>query len=179
MSNKGCDEPVRKNTFVLRLSWKYQFIKRKYLRKASNFRVFFLRLFVAEKQVQDVFTALAKLQTHYKGVVMDKRHKCPGRFLNVFYNSIYVLCPRGCRGSLKTDWTNFFPNESLETNWCIKNAFFARVSWLFLQEFNPFHTIGLFLYPRKTSENQRFSVVTRGFLLFSEGIEKDQWYEMG
>ena len=35
--------------------------------------------------------------------------------------------------------------------------------------FNPFHTTGLFLYFLKT----------RGlFLMFSEGIERDQWHEM-
>ena len=37
---------------------------------------------------------------------------------------------------------------------------------------NTFHVTGLFLYPLKTSENQRF-------LMFSEGIERDQWHEMG
>ena len=29
--------------------------------------------------------------------------------------------------------------------------------------FNPFHVIGLFLYPLKTSENQKFSDVFRGY----------------
>ena len=29
--------------------------------------------------------------------------------------------------------------------------------------FNPFHATGLFLYPLKTSENQRFSDVFRGY----------------
>ena len=33
--------------------------------------------------------------------------------------------------------------------------------------FNPFHATGLFLYPLKASENQRFSDI-------SGGVEKDQ-----
>ena len=37
---------------------------------------------------------------------------------------------------------------------------------------NPFHATGLFRYPLKTSEY-------KGFLMFSEGIERDQWHEMG
>ena len=37
---------------------------------------------------------------------------------------------------------------------------------------NPFHVTGLFWYPLKTSENQRFSDVLRG-------IKRDQWHEMG
>ena len=37
---------------------------------------------------------------------------------------------------------------------------------------NPFNATGLFQYPLKTSQ-------TRGFLMFSGGIERDQWHEMG
>ena len=37
---------------------------------------------------------------------------------------------------------------------------------------NPFHVTNLFLYPMKTSENQR------GFLMFLGGIERGQWHEM-
>ena len=38
---------------------------------------------------------------------------------------------------------------------------------------NPFHATGLFRYPLKTSENLWFSDV------FTGGIERDQWYEVG
>ena len=38
--------------------------------------------------------------------------------------------------------------------------------------FNPFHATDLFRYPLETSENQNF-------LMFSGGIERDQWHEMG
>ena len=38
--------------------------------------------------------------------------------------------------------------------------------------FNQFHATGLFRYLLKISE-------TFGFLMFSRGIERDQWYEMG
>ena len=57
--------------------------------------------------------------------------------------------------------------------------------------FNTFHATGLFLYPLKTSENQRFRVVfkgysnkpvvnsippvTYGFLMFSRVIGRNQW----
>ena len=34
---------------------------------------------------------------------------------------------------------------------------------MFHQKINPFHAIGLFLYPLKTSENQRFFNVFRGY----------------
>ena len=37
---------------------------------------------------------------------------------------------------------------------------------------NPFHATALFLYPLKASENL-------WVFLFSGGIERDQWYEMG
>ena len=37
---------------------------------------------------------------------------------------------------------------------------------------NPFHDTDLFWYPLKTSENPCFPV-------FSGGIERDQWHEMG
>ena len=36
---------------------------------------------------------------------------------------------------------------------------------------NPFYMTGIFLHPHKTSQS-------RGFLMFSEGIEKDQWHGM-
>ena len=39
-------------------------------------------------------------------------------------------------------------------------------------KFNLFHAIDLFLYPRKHQK-------TRGFLMFSGGIERDQWHGMG
>ena len=126
----------------MRLSWKYQFIKPKYSRKASNFKAFVHRLFVTEKKKHRsrIFShVLAMLQTYYNGVLMDTKHKYLWRFLNVFCGSIYVLCPRDCRSSLETDWTNFLPSESLIANWCITNASFARVSWLFLQEFKSWH----------------------------------------
>ena len=32
-----------------------------------------------------------------------------------------------------------------------------------IERVNPFHATGLFLYPLKTSENQRFSDVFRGY----------------
>ena len=38
--------------------------------------------------------------------------------------------------------------------------------------FNPFHGTGLFLYPLKTSENQRFSDVLGS-------IERDHWHQIG
>ena len=38
--------------------------------------------------------------------------------------------------------------------------------------FNPFHATGLFLYPLKPSG-------TISFLMLPEGIERDQWHEMG
>ena len=38
--------------------------------------------------------------------------------------------------------------------------------------FNPFHAIGLILYPLKTSENQRFSDVFREY-------RTDQWHRIG
>ena len=41
-----------------------------------------------------------------------------------------------------------------------------------IQNLNPFHATDLFRYPLKTSEN-------KGFLMFSGGIERDQWHEMG
>ena len=37
---------------------------------------------------------------------------------------------------------------------------------------DPSHKIGLFLYPLKTSENQRFPKL-------SGDLERDQWHEMG
>ena len=37
---------------------------------------------------------------------------------------------------------------------------------------NPFHATDLFLYPLKTSENQRFSDAFRGY-------RKRSWHEMG
>ena len=37
---------------------------------------------------------------------------------------------------------------------------------------NPFHATGLFTLPENIRQN-------RGFLMFSGGIEKDQWHEMG
>ena len=37
---------------------------------------------------------------------------------------------------------------------------------------HPFHATNLFRYPLKTLEN-------KGFLMFSGGIERDQWHEMG
>ena len=37
---------------------------------------------------------------------------------------------------------------------------------------NPFHSTGFFLYPWKQQK-------TRGFLMFSGGIERDQWHEIG
>ena len=40
---------------------------------------------------------------------------------------------------------------------------------------NPFHATRLFLYHLKTSKHQK----TRRFRMFSEGIERDQWHEMG
>ena len=33
----------------------------------------------------------------------------------------------------------------------------------YIEKINPFHATGLFLYPLKKSENQRFSVVFRGY----------------
>ena len=42
----------------------------------------------------------------------------------------------------------------------------------FLALINTFHTTGLFQYPLKASENQRFSDVLGD-------IERDQWHEMG
>ena len=40
------------------------------------------------------------------------------------------------------------------------------------QSINPYGVTGLFLYPLKTQENQRFSEIFRG-------IEIDHWHEMG
>ena len=49
---------------------------------------------------------------------------------------------------------------------------FKGCFWMFFVEFNPCQFIGLFLYPQKTSENQRFSDVFRR-------IERDQRHAMG
>ena len=51
----------------------------------------------------------------------------------------------------------------------MENSTFCAVYWFVEHEFliNPFHAFGLFLYPLKT----------RGFLMFSGGIERDQCYE--
>ena len=43
---------------------------------------------------------------------------------------------------------------------------------VFLKAINPIHATSLSLYPLKTSENL-------WFLMFSGGIERDQWCEMG
>ena len=48
----------------------------------------------------------------------------------------------------------------------IVSVFLEKV--ILSQDLNPFHASGLFLYPLKT----------RGFLMFSGGIERDQWHEM-
>ena len=40
--------------------------------------------------------------------------------------------------------------------------------------FNPFHATGLFRYPPPHRKHQQ----TKGFLMFSEGIERDQWHQM-
>ena len=53
--------------------------------------------------------------------------------------------------------------------------------WLSLNitpESDPFHATDLLLYPLKMWENSLLSV-TSGFLMFSGGIENDQWHEMG
>ena len=38
-----------------------------------------------------------------------------------------------------------------------------------IQHISPFHATSLFLYPPET----------RGFLMFSGGMERDQWHEIG
>ena len=43
---------------------------------------------------------------------------------------------------------------------------------LFLRHFNPYYASGFFLYPLEKSE-------TQGILMFSGGIEREQWHEMG
>ena len=43
---------------------------------------------------------------------------------------------------------------------------------VYVTAINLFHASGLFLYPLKTSEDQRYSKVFRV-------IEKDQWHEIG
>ena len=52
-------------------------------------------------------------------------------------------------------------------------VFYCSVNLLQVSErFNPFYGTGLFLYSRKASES-------RGFLIFSGGMETDQWHVMG
>ena len=73
--------------------------------------------------------------------------------ISVFFVMLFWL--------LAMNWINFrgvFRNLSNNHD----KAFFANI-------FNPFHVTSLVWYPLKTS----------GFLMFSEGIERDQWHEMG
>ena len=49
-----------------------------------------------------------------------------------------------------------------------------KIWWNINRLFNPFHATGLFLYPLKTSGNQKFS----SFLMSSGGTERDQCYKM-
>ena len=44
--------------------------------------------------------------------------------------------------------------------------------WVSHKNINPFYAIGLFLYPLKTSEKQKLSIVSRG-------IERDQCHKKG
>ena len=46
---------------------------------------------------------------------------------------------------------------------CREILILYRVLWNWLTLINRFHAIGLFLHPLKTSENQRFSDVFRGY----------------
>ena len=56
-------------------------------------------------------------------------------------------------------------------NWYIQSWAATRIV-SYSRLLNPFNAIGLFLYPQKTSENQRFSDAFRG-------NRKKQWREMG
>ena len=49
---------------------------------------------------------------------------------------------------------------------------YVSISRFFSSIINPFHTTGLSYTPWKHQK-------TRGFLMFSAGIEKYQWYDMG
>ena len=42
----------------------------------------------------------------------------------------------------------------------------------YYESLNPFYAVGLFLYPGKHKK-------TSGFLMFSWGVKRDQWYEIG
>ena len=47
---------------------------------------------------------------------------------------------------------------------CFKSITYVYIKMTFyIEKINPFHATGLFLYPLKKSENQRFSVVFRGY----------------
>ena len=56
-----------------------------------------------------------------------------------------------------------------EVNWSCNQCNLVNFFKTFI--INPFHATGLFLYPLKTSENVKF-------LMFSGGIERDQWHKM-
>ena len=58
-----------------------------------------------------------------------------------------------------------YPVMRVKRNHCVSVSW---KSYILSQDLNPFHASGLFLYPLKT----------RGFLMFSGGIERDQWHEM-
>ena len=57
----------------------------------------------------------------------------------------------------------------------IKNMLKSKkLDWIIINNkfINSFHVFGVFLYAQKTSENQRFSNIFRGY-------RKRQWHEMG
>ena len=65
------------------------------------------------------------------------------------------------------------PKQSLQANKLYASSFIqgGSISSNITICFNPFHTNGLFQYPLKISENQRFSDVFRGVQKETSGIK--------
>ena len=62
------------------------------------------------------------------------------------------------------------------------NSFFTHQLFRFFKSScNLYHASGLFLCPQKTSKDQIFCDLlkeTKGFLMFSGAMKRDQWHEM-
>ena len=61
-------------------------------------------------------------------------------------------------------------------NETISSGLYKYYSLTALDSVNPFHVTGLFLYPPKNSFYLSIPFYTSGFLMFSGGTERDQWY---
>ena len=98
-------------------------------------------------------------------------------FVNCYHKTLYLGCCSSPRSTSVYHTTCLFLC-SLKTKYNLREIIFP---WFFvvqkrcgegfkaeLKLINPFHASGLFWYP-----------LTRGFLMFSGGIERDQWHEMG